>query len=104
MDYADSISESIINQNLTNKCLVSYLVIFSIMFLSLSKDNLPLIVRNMIENDITKISLLLMILYLSKNNLQLGIFASIIYLFIIQRNNLEKKKEKFQSKINFFKF
>lgn len=104
MDYADSISESFVNQNLTNECLVSYIVIFSIMFLSLSKDNLPLIVRNMIENDVTKISLLLMILYLSKNNLQLGIFASIIYLFIIQRNNLEKKKEKFQSKINFFKF
>lgn len=103
MDYTETLSETFEN-NFSNSCLVSYIVIFTIMFLSLSKDNLPSVVRQTIDNDVMKISLLMLILYLSKNNLQLGIFASIIYIFVIQRNSLEKKKENFQSKLNYFSY
>jgi len=105
MDYADSISESfdnILEPLHTNKTLYTFITLFLILYGSLAKPKLPNTIRQLFDNAIFRTMILSLILIRKGNDLHLSIMIAVAYIFTMQINNLEKTKEKFTSKMNYY--
>lgn len=105
MELADSITETLDNalEPLhSNPTLFTFVSLFLILYGSLTKPQLPPIMRQLFDNAIFRVIILSSILLRKGNDIQLSLMIAIAYVYTIQLNNMEKTKEKFQSKINYF--
>ena len=105
MDFADSVSESlddILEPLHQNKTLYTFVTLFLVLYGSLAKPKLPSVIRQLFDNAIFRVMILSLILIRKDNNLHLSIMIAVAYIFTMQMNNLEKTKEKFSSKINYY--
>lgn len=105
MDFADSVSESFDNMLEPlheNKTLYTFVTLFLILYGSLAKPKLPSVIRQLFDNAIFRVMILSLILFRKGNDLHLSIMIAVAYIFTMQMNNLEKTKEKFNSKINYY--
>ena len=105
MDFADSVSESlddILEPLHQNKTLYTFVTLFLVLYGSLAKPKLPSVIRQLFDNAIFRVMILSLILIRKDNNLNLSIMIAVAYIFTMQMNNLEKTKEKFSSKINYY--
>lgn len=105
MDFADSVSESfdnILEPLHENKTLYTFVTLFLILYGSLAKPKLPNTIRQLFDNAIVRVIILSLIILRKGNELHLSIMIAVAYIFTMQMNNLEKTKEKFSSKINYY--
>ena len=105
MDFADSVSESFDNMLEPlheNKTLYTFVTLFLILYGSLAKPKLPSVIRQLFDNAIFRVMILSLILFRKGNDLHLSIMIAVAYIFTMQMNDLEKTKEKFNSKINYY--
>ena len=105
MDFADSVSESfdnILEPLHENKTLYTFVTLFLILYGSLAKPKLPSVIRQLFDNAIFRVMVLSLILIRKGNDLHLSIMIAVAYIFTMQLNNMEKTKEKFTSKMNYY--
>ena len=105
MDFADSVSESfdnILEPLHENKTLYTFVTLFLILYGSLAKPKLPSVIRQLFDNAIFRVMVLSLILIRKGNDLHLSIMIAVAYIFTMQMNNMEKTKEKFTSKMNYY--
>lgn len=105
MDFADSVSESlddILVPLHENKSLYTFVTLFLILYGSLAKPKLPSVIRQLFDNAIFRVMILSLIIIRKGGDLHLSIMIAVAYIFTMQMNNMEKTKEKFSSKINYY--
>lgn len=105
MELADSITETldtVLEPLHKNPTLFTFVSLFLILYGSLAKPQLPPIMRQLFDNAIFRVIILSSILLRNGNDIQLSLMIAIAYVYTIQLNNMEKTKEKFQSKINYY--
>tara|TARA_B110000908_G_scaffold171663_2_gene235218 strand:- start:236 stop:577 length:342 start_codon:yes stop_codon:yes gene_type:complete len=105
LDYADSITESldnILEPLHQNKTIFTFVTLFLVLYGSLAKPKLPTVIRQLFDNAIFRTMILSLILLRKGNDLHLSLMIAVAYIFTLQINNLQKTKEKFESKINYF--
>ena len=105
LDFADSVTEEIdiiLEPLHSNKTLFTFVTLFLVLYGSLAKPKLPPILRQLFDNAIFRVSILSLILMKKGGNLNFSLMLAIAYIYTMQINHLEKTKEKFQSKINYY--
>jgi hypothetical protein len=105
LDFADSVTEEIdiiLKPLHSNKTLFTFVTLFLVLYGSLAKPKLPPILRQLFDNAIFRVGILSLILIKKGSNVNFSLMLAIAYIYTMQMNNMEKTKEKFQSKINFY--
>ena len=105
VDFADSVTESIddvLRPLHENKTLYTFVTLFLVLYGSLAKPKLPSVIRQLFDNAIFRTMILALIMVNKGNDLHLSIMIAVAYIYTMQLNHLEKTKEKFTSKINYY--
>ena len=104
-NFADSVTESLDDILIPlheNKTLYTFVTLFLVLYGSLAKPKLPSVIRQLFDNAIFRTMILALIMINKGNDLHLSLMIAIAYIYTMQINHLEKTREKFTSKINYF--
>ena len=104
-NFADSVTDSLDDILIPlheNKTLYTFVTLFLVLYGSLAKPKLPSVIRQLFDNAIFRTMILALIMINKGNDLHLSLMIAIAYIYTMQINHLEKTREKFTSKINYF--